>query len=62
MRLLERFAYLAEQIHRAVWRERPKALDQCLNVNAVQQLHHEEERTILRDAKIVQVDGVRRTE
>ena len=60
VRLGKRGARLHQDVHRPVRRNRPELLHQGLQVQSIQQLHHEIERAVFRDAEIVQLHRVRR--
>ena len=62
VRLLQRLAGLAEQVNGALRGHRAEPLDQRLQIEPVQQLHDEEEGSVVGHPEIVQTDGVRGAE
>ena len=62
VRLGQGLAHLAEEVNGAIGPERPVTLDERVHVQAVEQLHDVVERPVGRNAEIVQLDRVRRTQ
>jgi hypothetical protein len=62
VRFGERVAGLAQQVGHALGWLRAEAVDQRLEIDAVEQLHHVVERALARDAKVVELDRVGRTQ
>ena len=60
MRLVERLAHLGEQVDDAGRLERTEATHEPVTVQAVQQLHHVIESSVVGRSEIVQIDGVGR--
>ena len=55
-------ADLAQEVDDPLRRQRPELLDQRLEVEAVEQLHHVVERAVVGDAEVVELHRVRRRE
>jgi hypothetical protein len=62
VRFAERAAGLHQEAQHSARGLRPVLDDQALEVLAVEQLHHVEERAVGRDAVVEQLDGVARTQ
>ncbi len=58
----QRLTGLPQQMHRPLRRYRAVSLDQRLQVETIEELHDEKEGAVLRDAEVVEIDGVRRAE
>ena len=62
VRLLERFADLGHEVHHARGRQWSESADEAVEVEPLEQLHDVVERAVVRNAKVVQLDGVRGAE
>ena len=62
VRLGQRVAHLPQQVDGPLGRQRAEPLDQRVQVEPVQQLHHVVERAVVGHAEVVELDGVRRAQ
>src|SRR5262245_43065169 len=62
VRFAQRVAHLPQDVNSPFGRHWTEAIDQRLQVESVEQLHHVIERTVCRYTEIVQLDRVRRAE
>ena len=60
VRLFQRCAHLTENVNHPTRRQGTAPTHQRVEIQALQQLHDEIQRLVVRDPKIVELDGVRR--